>query len=137
MLLHKKLNQVFHCSDYCVQRQVVHIHHENSSSLILLKKAAGIQKGSSVPNKTKVGKLTRAQLEEIATTKEPDLTGVDLTHVFVPPSLVLHVLWALKCIFLIRLAKELNVKSHCCAAVEAKQSLHIWKKQYSLTAYLL
>ena len=45
---------------------------------ILLKKAAGIQKGSSVPNKTKVGKLTRAQLEEIATTKEPDLTGADL-----------------------------------------------------------
>ena len=45
---------------------------------ILLKKAAGIQKGSAVPNKTKVGKLTRAQLEEIATTKEPDLTGADL-----------------------------------------------------------
>ena len=31
-----------------------------------------------MPNKTKVGKLTRAQLEEIATTKEPDLTGADL-----------------------------------------------------------
>ena len=45
---------------------------------ILLKKAAGIHKGSAVPNKTKVGKLTRAQLEEIATTKEPDLTGADL-----------------------------------------------------------
>jgi large subunit ribosomal protein L11 len=45
---------------------------------ILLKKAAGIAKGSAVPNKTKVGKLTRAQLEEIATTKEPDLTGADL-----------------------------------------------------------
>ena len=45
---------------------------------VLLKKAAGISKGSAVPNKTKVGKLTRAQLEEIATTKEPDLTGADL-----------------------------------------------------------
>ena len=45
---------------------------------VLLKKAAGIQKGSAVPNKTKVGKLTRAQIEEIATTKEPDLTGADL-----------------------------------------------------------
>ena len=45
---------------------------------ILLKKAAGIQKGSGLRNKTKVGKLTRAQLEEIATTKEPDLTGADL-----------------------------------------------------------
>ena len=32
---------------------------------ILLKKAAGIQKGSSVPNKTKVGKLTRAQLKKL------------------------------------------------------------------------
>ena len=45
---------------------------------ILLKNAAGIQKGSAVPNKTKVGKLTRAQLEEIATTKAPDLAGADV-----------------------------------------------------------
>ncbi|MCP1660036.1 50S ribosomal protein L11 [Neisseria perflava] len=45
---------------------------------ILLKKAAGIQKGSSNPLTNKVGKVTRAQLEEIATTKEPDLTGADL-----------------------------------------------------------
>ncbi len=45
---------------------------------ILLKKAAGIQKGSSVPNRDKVGKVTRAQLEEIAKTKEPDLTAADL-----------------------------------------------------------
>lgn len=45
---------------------------------ILLKKAAGLQKGSSNPLTNKVGKLTRAQLEEIATTKEPDLTGADL-----------------------------------------------------------
>ena len=45
---------------------------------ILIKKAAGVQKGSAVPNKNKVGKLSRAQLEEIAKTKEPDLTGADL-----------------------------------------------------------
>jgi large subunit ribosomal protein L11 len=45
---------------------------------ILLKKAAGIKSGSSVPNKDKVGKVTRAQLEEIAKTKEPDLTAADL-----------------------------------------------------------
>lgn len=45
---------------------------------ILLKKAAGIQKGSSTPHTTKVGKVTRAQLEEIAKTKEPDLTAADL-----------------------------------------------------------
>ena len=45
---------------------------------ILVKKAAGITKGSPRPNTQKVGTITRAQLEEIATTKEPDLTGADL-----------------------------------------------------------
>lgn len=45
---------------------------------ILLKKAAGLQKGSSNPLTNKVGKLTCAQLEEIAKTKEPDLTAADL-----------------------------------------------------------
>ena len=45
---------------------------------ILLKKAAGIQKGSGVPNTTKVGKVTRAQLEEIATTKMADLNATDM-----------------------------------------------------------
>ena len=45
---------------------------------ILLKKAAGLQKGSSNPLTNKVGKLTRTQLEEIAKTKEPDLTAADL-----------------------------------------------------------
>ena len=45
---------------------------------ILLKKAAGIQSGSGTPNTNKVGKVTRAQLEEIAKTKEPDLTAADL-----------------------------------------------------------
>ena len=45
---------------------------------VLLKKAAGIQSGSSRPNSEKVGKLSRAQLEEIATVKMPDLTAADL-----------------------------------------------------------
>ena len=45
---------------------------------ILLKKAAGIAKGSSVPNKDKVGKVSREQLEEIAKMKEPDLTAADM-----------------------------------------------------------
>ena len=45
---------------------------------ILLKKAAGIQKGSGVPNTNKVGKVTRAQLEEIAAAKDPDLTAADM-----------------------------------------------------------
>jgi large subunit ribosomal protein L11 len=41
----------------------------------LLKKAAGIVKGSGVPNKDKVGKVTRAQIKEIAQTKLPDLNA--------------------------------------------------------------
>lgn len=45
---------------------------------ILLKKAAGIKSGSGVPNRDKVGKVNRAQLEEIAKTKEPDLTAADM-----------------------------------------------------------
>ena len=44
----------------------------------LLKKAAGLKSGSAVPNKTKVGKLNRDQLAEIATTKMPDLTAADM-----------------------------------------------------------
>ncbi|MDO4699387.1 MAG: 50S ribosomal protein L11 [Moraxella sp.] len=45
---------------------------------VLLRKAVGISKGSSVPNKNKVGTVTRAQLEEIVKTKEADLTAADL-----------------------------------------------------------
>jgi len=45
---------------------------------VLLKKAAGIKSGSGEPNKTKVGTVTREQLEEIAKTKEPDMTAADL-----------------------------------------------------------
>ena len=45
---------------------------------VLLKKAAGLQKGSGVPNTNKVGKVTREQLEEIAKAKEPDLTAATL-----------------------------------------------------------
>lgn len=44
----------------------------------LLKKAAGVDSGSGTPNTDKVGKVTRAQLEEIARSKDPDLTAVDL-----------------------------------------------------------
>ena len=45
---------------------------------VLLRKAAGIPKGSGTPNTDKVGKVNRAQLEEIATTKMPDLTAADM-----------------------------------------------------------
>ena len=44
----------------------------------LLKKAAGVAKGSGEPNTEKVGKVTRAQIEEIATIKMPDLTAAEL-----------------------------------------------------------
>ena len=45
---------------------------------ILIKKAAGIEKGSKIPHMDKVGKLTRAQAEDIAKAKMPDLTASDL-----------------------------------------------------------
>lgn len=45
---------------------------------VLLRKAAGVTKGSGTPNTVKVGTVTRAQLEEIAKTKEPDLTAAGL-----------------------------------------------------------
>src|SRR5690606_27805398 len=44
----------------------------------LIKKAAGIQKGSGAPHKEKVGKITAAQVREIATTKLPDLNANDV-----------------------------------------------------------
>ena len=45
---------------------------------VLIRKAIGIEKGSGTPNTSKVGKITRKQLEEIAKTKTPDLTAADL-----------------------------------------------------------
>ena len=45
---------------------------------VLLKKAAGIKSGSGKPNKDKVGKISRAQLQEIAQTKAADMTGADI-----------------------------------------------------------
>jgi large subunit ribosomal protein L11 len=45
---------------------------------VLIRKAIGIEKGSGTPNTAKVGRITRAQIEEIAKTKQPDLTAADL-----------------------------------------------------------
>ena len=45
---------------------------------VLLRKAVGIAKGSGEPNTNKVGTVTRAQLEEIAKAKDPDLTAADM-----------------------------------------------------------
>jgi large subunit ribosomal protein L11 len=45
---------------------------------VLIRKALGIEKGSGAPNTNKVGRISRKQLEEIAKTKQPDLTAADL-----------------------------------------------------------
>ena len=45
---------------------------------VLIRKAIGIEKGSGTPNTVKGGKISRKQLEEIAKTKQPDLTAADL-----------------------------------------------------------
>ena len=45
---------------------------------VLLRKAAGVEKGSAVPNREKVGKVTRRQVREIAELKMPDLNAIDL-----------------------------------------------------------
>ncbi|HPP37300.1 MAG TPA: 50S ribosomal protein L11 [Thermosynergistes sp.] len=45
---------------------------------VLLKKALGIEKGSSEPNRVKVGKVTREQIKEIAQTKKGDLNATDI-----------------------------------------------------------
>ncbi len=45
---------------------------------VLLKRAAGIAKGSGEPNRNKVGQVTRAQVQEIAETKQPDLNANDI-----------------------------------------------------------
>ena len=45
---------------------------------VLIKKAAGVQKASGTPNKTKAGKITKAQVKEIAETKMPDLNAASV-----------------------------------------------------------
>ena len=50
---------------------------KTTPAAVLIRKAAGIAKGSPTPHSEKVDKLTRVQLEEIAKVKEPDLTAAD------------------------------------------------------------
>jgi large subunit ribosomal protein L11 len=67
---------------------VVNVYNDRSFDFItksppagvLLKKVVGLAKGSGVPNKEKVGKVTRAQLEEVANIKMADLNARDLDH---------------------------------------------------------
>ncbi len=61
---------------------------------VLIRKAIGIEKGSGAPNTAKVGKITRKQIEEVATTKQPDLTAADL-EAQCAPSQALRAAWAL------------------------------------------
>jgi large subunit ribosomal protein L11 len=51
---------------------------KTSPAAVLLRKAAGVPKGSAVPNKDKVGKVTRAQVREIAELKMKDLNAIDI-----------------------------------------------------------
>lgn len=51
---------------------------KTSPAAVLLRKAAGVSKGSATPNKEKVGKVTRAQIREIAELKMKDLNAIDL-----------------------------------------------------------
>jgi len=53
---------------------------KSAPAAALLKKAAGIQKGSATPHTNKVAKVTKDQLAEIVKTKEDDLTGADLEN---------------------------------------------------------
>ena len=48
------------------------------STNVLIKKAIGIESGSGVPNKTKVGKITKDQISKIAETKMPDLNAANI-----------------------------------------------------------
>jgi large subunit ribosomal protein L11 len=51
---------------------------KSSPASVLLKKAAGVPSGSAIPNREKVGKVTKAQVREIAETKMKDMNAVDL-----------------------------------------------------------
>ena len=51
---------------------------ETTPASVLIRKAAGVSKGSATPHTDKVGKLTRQQAEDIAKAKEPDLTAADM-----------------------------------------------------------
>lgn len=67
---------------------VISVYQDKSFSFItksppaatLLKRAAGIAKGSGVPNRDKVGKVTRKQIQEIAKLKEKDINARDVDH---------------------------------------------------------
>ena len=83
----KQFNAATQKQDGLVIPVVISIYKDRSFSFVLktppaavlLLKAAGLAKGSAVPNKTKVGKVTAKQVEDIAKTKMPDLNAQKLT----------------------------------------------------------
>jgi large subunit ribosomal protein L11 len=64
--------------DHGLQRPQLHLHHEDPTGFGVAEKALGLDKGSSNPNTKKIGTVTRAQLEDVAKAKMPDLTAADL-----------------------------------------------------------
>lgn len=82
----KEFNAKTSSQDGLIIPVVISVYQDRSFSFILktppvavlIKKALGIESGSSVPNKTKVGKLTKAQVKQIAETKMPDLNAASL-----------------------------------------------------------
>ncbi len=61
-----------------VYRPFFHFRYQNSTCSSSAEKAAGVKSGSGKPNKDKVGKVTSAQIREIAETKAADMTGADV-----------------------------------------------------------
>lgn len=58
---------------------------------VLLKKAAGLEKASGEPNKKKVGKVTKAQVKEIAETKMPESSNIKLQLIFIRTFALIHI----------------------------------------------
>ena len=84
----KQFNAATQKQDGLVIPVVISIYKDRSFTFILktppaavlLKRAAGIAKGSGIPNRTKVAKVTMAQVKEIAELKKPDLNSNDVEH---------------------------------------------------------
>ncbi len=66
------------CRDHRLPGRFVHFHSQIPANRFLLSKAAGVEKGSGEPNRDNVGKITRAQVREIAEIKMKDMNAIDI-----------------------------------------------------------
>lgn len=66
------------CSYHCLRRQKLQLHYKNSSSSSTAEKACNLKSASATPNKTKVAKISKAKLQEIAELKMPDLNAASV-----------------------------------------------------------